>query len=187
MLGTHNASRRITIRARTAFKKTDLEHTGGYYPLIHALSTLQVISAILGTVTGAFTFSVAIRNLPRIRSYATLMLERNQAFNRIVGIELALKQAQASIEVNSRALESLRSLNNDAGVHADELKNRISSLEDERAINVALLGWLPRALEFISWIQEIASINNLDLGGRTMPALPEIVIEAEKKVRNAEP
>lgn len=137
-------------------------------------AVLQYIAAIFGAMTSIFVFFGAIKNYPRLtvwfKKREQLVAERNVAIAGLQEMSRHFDEARMSVVDLRVSLDAVRTTNTEISV-------RLRELESMRPLYDASMVWIPQAFEYISWVEKIAQINNVDLGGRQLPMLPPILVD----------
>lgn len=137
-------------------------------------ATFQYIAAVFGAMTAIFVFVGTIKNYPKLtvwfKKREQLVAERNVAIAHFQAMSVHFEEARTSVIDLKTSLDAVRVTNT-------EISIRLKELESMRPLYDAAMIWIPRAFEYIGWIEKIAKMNNFDLGGRELPALPVILVD----------
>ena len=139
------------------------------------LMTIDI--AFFQTVAAACSALIAIATVVNRAKIGTwfkrreeLVAERNVAFARVAEMVEHVREARVSVAAFERTVKAL-----EINLNANEV--RIRQLEERQPLYDACILWIPRAIEYIVWVETLAATHGIDLGGRQMPELPAIIRE----------
>lgn len=135
----------------------------------------QSLGALLSGLAALITALLFLFNRARISVWFkrrdALIAERNVAISRLTEMTDHAKDARTSVRDIKETVTALR-------LNLESTNDRIVQLERRQPLYDACVLWIPRAIDYIVWIETLATQHGLDLGGREMPALPEVIRDA---------